>query len=567
MKAIIYSRVSTDAQERDGTSLDTQERACVDYALEQGWEVLRRIRDTDSGALLERDGLTELRETLRHGTADVIVAYAVDRLSRSQNHIGLLFDEFEGAGVTMAFVTERFEDTAVGRFILAARAFIAEVEREKIAERTMRGKEERARSGRIPQATGRGMYGYHYDSDTGRRVVNGEQAAVVGRVFEDFAGGASILGITNALNEAGTLSFTGRAWSAWTVRNMLRNPGYAGRTIFKRTKSGHRRDPLTGKRRRTVALRDESEWIEVPDATPPVISEELFNAVQTRLLDPERRRQAQRKNDYPLGGFMRCARCNGAMVGQTSMGKYRYYRCRRAYAGPRHDRCPTRYVRAGDLERAVARELTTVLASPEVVLAELEHASSSDARNDDLVAAQRLLASLDNQRQRVLKLFQMGEVDEAYVQKELEAIRVRRSPAEATIAQLNGSGSTPRTPANPEEFAATCEALRERVVDEIEAGRLKSVAEAMQISVTIEKTDDGASGALEGVIPHEIGRFGEDFSHHCTNMGMDVQQSQTGIRLLAIPQDNHAERRVAQPRAMMPCCACLLDSFPQKGQG
>ena len=514
MKAIIYSRVSTDAQERDGTSLDTQERACEEYATAQGWEVVRRIRDTDSGALLERDGLTELRETLRHGTADVIVAYAVDRLSRSQNHIGLLFDEFEGAGVTMAFVTERFEDTAVGRFILAARAFIAEVEREKIAERTMRGKEERARSGRIPQATGRGMYGYHYDSDTGRRVINREQGAVVRRVFEDFAGGASILGITNALNEAGTLSFTGRAWSAWTVKNMLRNPAYAGRTIFNRTRTGHRRDPLTGKRRRTVVLRDESEWIEIPHATPPVISEDLFNAVQTRLLDPERRRQAQRKNDYPLGGLVRCARCNGAMVGQTSMKKYRYYRCRRAYAGPRHDRCPTRYIRAGDLERAVVHELTTVLASPEVVLAELEHASSIDARNDDLAGAQQLLASLDNQRQRLLKLFQMGEVDEAYLQKELEALRARRSPAEATIARLNGSGSAPCSPANPEEFAATCELLRERVSEEIEAGRLKDVAEAMQVSVTIARTDDGASGALEGVIPHEIGRLGAELFHH-----------------------------------------------------
>ena len=224
---------------------------------------------------------------------------------------------------------------------------------------------------------------------------------------------------------------------------------------------------------------------------------------------------------------MRCARCDGAMVGQTSLGKYRYYRCRRAYAGPRHDRCPSRYVRAADLERAVARELTTVLASPEVVLAELEHASSDHARDDDLAAAQQLLASLDKQRQRVLKLFQMGEVDEAYLQKEMEAIRVRRSPAEATIARLNGSGSAARTLANPEQFAATCEVVRERVVAGIEAGRLKDVAQAMQISVTIARTDDGASGALQGVIPHEIERFGENFSHHCTNIGMDVQQSQT----------------------------------------
>ena len=89
-----------------------------------------------------------------------MVAYAVDRLSRNQNHIGVLFDEIEQAGARLEFVTERFEDTAVGRFILAARAFVGEVEREKIGERTTRGKLERARSGRIPQAFGRGCYGY-----------------------------------------------------------------------------------------------------------------------------------------------------------------------------------------------------------------------------------------------------------------------------------------------------------------------------------------------------------------------------------------------------------------------
>ena len=273
MKAIIYSRVSTDAQERDGTSLDTQERACEEFAAERGWQVIRRIRDAGSGALLEREGLADLRAALRQGEANAVVAYAVDRLSRSQNHIGILFDEFEGAGVTLEFVTERFEDTAVGRFILAARAFIAEVEREKIAERTMRGKEERARSGRIPQANGSGIYGYHYDRSTGRRVVNDPQAAVVRRMFEEFAGGASIIGITNALNEEGARTYTGKAFSTWTVRNMLLNPAYAGRTFFKRTRTRYRRDPVGGRRRRVREFRDESEWIEVPDATPAVVPE------------------------------------------------------------------------------------------------------------------------------------------------------------------------------------------------------------------------------------------------------------------------------------------------------
>ena len=520
MKAIIYSRVSTDAQERDGTSLDTQERACAEFAAERGWQVARRIRDAGSGASLDREGLGELRAALRQGEATAVVAYAVDRLSRSQNHIGILFDEFEGAGARLEFVTERFEDTAVGRFILAARAFIAEVEREKIAERTTRGKEERARGGRIPQATGRGMYGYHYDPGTGRRVINGEQAPTVRRVFEDFAAGGSIIGITNALNEETIPAYTGGKWSAWTVKNMLRNPGYTGRTIFRRTKTRHRRDPSTGRRRRVVEVRDPSEWIEIPDATPAIVPQQLFDSVQTRLLDPERRSAAKRKYDYPLGGVVRCAHCRSAMVGQTSLGKYRYYRCRRAYAGPRHDRCPAKYVRAGALEDAVVREVTGVLSAPEVVLAELEHASAADRPDGDVVAARTLLNSLDKQRQRLLRLYQLGEVDDAYLQKELAVIQTRRSPAEATLGQVKDPAHTPPVALDAEDFAATCQALRERVLAEVDAGRLNGVAQGMQLTVEIQRTDEGASGLLKGVIPHELERFGGKISHHCTNIGM-----------------------------------------------
>jgi hypothetical protein len=93
MRAIVYSRVSTDAQERDGTSLDTQERACMDFARQQGWRVVEAIRDAASGFSLDRDGIERVRELLRAGLVDVVIAYAVDRLSRNQNQIGVIFDE------------------------------------------------------------------------------------------------------------------------------------------------------------------------------------------------------------------------------------------------------------------------------------------------------------------------------------------------------------------------------------------------------------------------------------------------------------------------------------------
>lgn len=304
MKAVVYCRVSTDAQERDGTSLETQERACIEYCKTLGWSVARRIHDAASGYSLERPGIEEVRRLLRLGEVDVVVAYAVDRLSRNQNHIGVLFDEAQNANVRLDFVTEKFEDTAIGRFILAARAFIAEVEREKISERTMRGKAERARSGRIPQGTGKGCYGYRYDVPTGRRDIDPVQGPTVQRIFREFCANASCHGIARDLTREGIPAMGGGNWHPLTVRRILENETYTGRTLYRRLQVTTIRDSRTGKKRRRVVERDPSEWIEITDATPPLVSRQQFDEVQAILQDPERRLRGRPSQDFRLRGHL-----------------------------------------------------------------------------------------------------------------------------------------------------------------------------------------------------------------------------------------------------------------------
>ena len=111
---MVYSRVSTDAQEKDGSSLDTQERACVGQVRGYDWKLLECIRDTASGYSLDRPGIERVRQLLKAREVAVIVACAVNRLSRNQNHIGVLFEEVERAGARLEIVTEKFEDTAMG---------------------------------------------------------------------------------------------------------------------------------------------------------------------------------------------------------------------------------------------------------------------------------------------------------------------------------------------------------------------------------------------------------------------------------------------------------------------
>ena len=66
-RCVIYCRVSTDAQERDGTSLETQERACVEFATANGWAMTATHKDTASGFTLERAGLTSIRSLAAQG--------------------------------------------------------------------------------------------------------------------------------------------------------------------------------------------------------------------------------------------------------------------------------------------------------------------------------------------------------------------------------------------------------------------------------------------------------------------------------------------------------------------
>ena len=99
----------------------------------------------------------------KEDAVDVVVGYSLDRLSRDQNHIGILLDEWKRRGVRMEFATEKFEDTSVGRFLIGAQAFAAELEREKSRERTAGAGGRRAESG-LPMP-GAAPYGYRWKPD------------------------------------------------------------------------------------------------------------------------------------------------------------------------------------------------------------------------------------------------------------------------------------------------------------------------------------------------------------------------------------------------------------------
>ena len=436
MRAIIYLRVSTDMQER-GTSLETQERECIEHAEYAGWSVVRIIRDVASGASLDRPGIGEVRRALRDGACDVVLAHALDRLSRNQNHVGVLLDEAEQADVRLELVTEDFEQTAIGKFILAARAFVAEVEREKIVERTVRGKQERARSGRLPQATGKGCYGYTYVPETGRRELNPEQAPIVARIFEEFVRGKGVSRITDELNADGIPTFTGTHWYAITVHRILRNETYTGRTVFGKTGTKMVRRPGRQRRVREVFKRPESEHIEIDGASPPIVSSELFGRAQARLDDPERHAQKRPSRTYPLRGRLRCHLCGASMSGHAvHRGRYSYYRCTRLYRSTQGERCASRMVRTEVLEPAVQQALSKLLSDPAMAI-EMAEALRFDSGNDARLAeVERKLGKLEEDESRLADLYIDGKMKKSLLDEKSAALATRRVALERERARL-----------------------------------------------------------------------------------------------------------------------------------
>ena len=446
MRALVYCRVSTDAQARDGTSLDTQERAAGKVARESGYSVTETVRDTASGFTLERPGIEHVRRLLRAGTVDIVLAYAVDRLSRNQNHIGVLFDEVAQAGARLEFVTEDFADTAIGRFILAARAFTAEVEREKIAERTMRGKADRARRGKLPQGTGKGMYGYAYDPSTGTRRILNEQATVVRLIFEAFVAGRACNGIANDLNRDGIPAFSGGRWYALTIRRLLKNEAFAGRTIYRRTRADRVRDMARGRWTRRIVERDQSEWIEVAGATPAIIDRGLFDAAQRILDDPSRRPQTAPSDVYLLRGRISCRECGARMVGHASnRGRYRYYRCPNGSSGPGETSCVSKYIRIERLEGAVKTALTDLLASPDRLLSEAKRLAGRQPQDDELDKVLQALGEVESAQGRLVRLYTTEALPAHLLREESRVLAERREVLENTRRELQAQTvPTPR---------------------------------------------------------------------------------------------------------------------------
>jgi site-specific DNA recombinase len=474
------------------------------------------IVEDHTGTDLGRPGLRRLIEGASAGRFDVVIVYTLDRLYRPKEagqewQVFAFLDELRQRGVRVEFVdTTIASEGPLSGVIQFLRTWQAGQERAAFLERTTRGKRARAKAGRLPHGTGRGIFGYSYDKATKRRDIHPDQAAVVRRIFDMASAGSSTLSIASTLNGEGVSTLTGAAWHPRTLHHMLRNPSYKGVTVYQRTRR------VGGK----VVTRDEADWIHVDGATPPIVSTDLWQAVQVAL---DNRRKQHHSATYLLSGYAFCGYCSHPLSGHTMNRRYPYYRCRHQLRSEDNPTpCGFRYVQRDRLESKVWGAVAKVLADPDMVLRELRdrQGTALPMLDAEIADTRSRLASLRDREHRLIRLFELGQLDEAMISARLKAVKAERGKVEADLASLEHQLADVR------DVIETAPALRD-VVSQV-AGRLESAdfehkllaLDALRVKVKVWRDRIELAGAVPFARMGSGGQLPSDIGHHWTNIGI-----------------------------------------------
>lgn len=322
----IYKRVSTFDQAREGHSLEEQERRLKAKCEAENYKVYKVYTDAGiSGKdTIHRPAYQQMLRDMKKGKFNLIMAYKLDRLSRSIVDFEEFFNELKKYNCGIELLVEKIDTTgAAGMMFARILGIFAQFERELIKERTLIGTESAAKKGHFG---GRPPLGYKKDIENKTWVVDKDDAKIVKEIFDLCLKGKSQFQIATKMKakypslfafyrtnkETGEKKAVYRSWTDSSISAILNNKSYIG--IYEYRK----------------CVKDK-ETIEI-DNVPRIISDEVFYDCQTAL---ERNKRNYYRSEEKKYLFMqkvvcpKCGRilaCNGARNKQHKL--YLYYKCK-----------------------------------------------------------------------------------------------------------------------------------------------------------------------------------------------------------------------------------------------
>ncbi|MDI1437471.1 recombinase family protein [Polyangium sorediatum] len=459
LRTALYARRSTD--EHQMASLDVQREEGARFVeAEGGTHAPDNLFVDDAVSRAEfkkRPGLIALLNAAKAGEFDAVVVRDESQLGGDTFRSGLVIQDILESGVRLFYYYTGEEvtlDGAVDKFMIAARSFAAELEREKTSQRTHEHLLTKARRGLV---VGGRVYGYDnaevLNGEQRVRVeykINEEQAAIVRELFKRYADGEGLRSIVKDLNarripppRAGKRG-TG-SWATSAVWSMLRRERYRGILVW-----NTREKTYKGGTKVRIA-RDPSEWIRAEAPQLRIVDDEAWFAVQARAQTQEHResrRGAGRPARHLLSGLARCGQCGGPMTvtnGKRSYETVKVYGC--AYSRDRGKTvCANTLRRPVDgINDAVARWISETVLSEELLLDVLQNVRErlterTTKTTTDLPRMEKEAARLRTEIDRlVTALATVDQKPEAVIR----GIADRQEELSALEARLRGAKAAP----------------------------------------------------------------------------------------------------------------------------
>jgi len=374
-RAVIYARVSSKEQEREGYSIPAQLKLLRDYAETQNIKIVEEYVDVETAKQSGRTNFSEMVRFLRkHPTVRTLLVEKTDRLYRNLKD-WVTIDElgvevhFPKEGVVLSNDSRSSEKFMHGIKVLMAKNYI-----DNLSEEARKGMREKAEQGIWPT---KAPLGYrNVPGPDGKNIITVDpvSAPIVSRMFEWYATGEySLKDVTKRVRQEGLVyRRSGAPVSMSAVHKMLRTRLYTGTFEWKgETYKGTHQ---------------------------PLITHELWDAVQDVLNRRHATRRKGLEQDFAFYGLVKCAHCGCALVAEIKKEKYVYYHCT-GWKG----KCGEPYVREEVLDEQFAQSLSCLRIDDEVhewIVRALRDSCADEKReHNDAIA--RLQAEWDRLQKRI----------------------------------------------------------------------------------------------------------------------------------------------------------------------
>ena len=379
----LYTRVSTEDQAREGFSLPEQKARLEAFCNYNGYQIKEYYEDAGVSAKTgnHRPEFERMLEDGKQGKINMIVAFKLDRITRSNKDWEFLMEYSDKYEVAIALVDDRLDTaTANGKMISRIMVSVSQNEIERTSERTKIGLDGAIKDGHIPA---RAPLGYKHENKL--LVPDLLTKDIVVRIYNMYFEGKTYFNIATIFNEEKVLGKTN--WKDTGILRIIANEVYKG-------------DYVHGKRTNHPTYYE--------NVVEPIISKELWENCQVQK--KKNQRNYMRTQTYIFLQKLRCPKCGRILAGGASHKIkadkwYFYYRC---------ENCKNN-IHETKIEERIKTLLADILEYDNVVnefFLPVLKSKINNPRNE----LEKELKNLNNKKERIRKAY----IDELFTENEFK---------------------------------------------------------------------------------------------------------------------------------------------------